>query len=211
MKKTLLFIFGTRPEAIKLAPLILNAKENPLFECKVCITSQHNEMLQDVLTLFNITADYNLDIMSHNQSLSNITEKVISGLDPILKSISLDMAIVQGDTSTTFSAALYAFYNKIPIAHVEAGFRTYNHHPFRRMRTLTATSKYSFPQHNQPKMRSPQASLQIYLLLAIPSSMPIPCLEKLNKQPQLIEHISTPSNKKHILVTCHRRENIGQP
>ena len=98
-------------------------------------------MLQDVLTLFNITADYNLDIMSHNQSLSNITEKVISGLDPILKSISLDMAIVQGDTSTTFSAALSAFYNKIPIAHVEAGLRTYNHHPFPEEMNRTLTSR----------------------------------------------------------------------
>ncbi len=125
-------IFGTRPEAIKLAPLIKRLKDNPArFEPVVIVTAQHREMLDQVLDLFSIKPEYDLDIIKPRQTLAQITAHAITGLDSVLKKAQPSFVVVQGDTSTTFLGALAAFYHQIPVAHVEAGLRTrQKYYPF---------------------------------------------------------------------------------
>ncbi len=122
--KKILVVFGTRPEAIKLAPLILKLKSERDIEIKICITAQHREMLDSVLECFNIIPDYDLSLMKQEQTLSYITERVLIGVSDILDDISPDCVLVHGDTSTAFAASLAAFYKRIPVAHVEAGLRS---------------------------------------------------------------------------------------
>ncbi len=122
----LLFVFGTRPEAIKLAPLLLELSGRPSFDCKICVTGQHREMLSQVLDLFELRPDWNLDLMRPNQDLAYLTGAVLSRVGEVLDVFRPDRMIVQGDTTTTFAGALAAFYHRIPVAHVEAGLRTDN-------------------------------------------------------------------------------------
>ena len=122
----LLFVFGTRPEAIKLAPVFLELSGRPNFDCKTCATGQHREMLTQVLDLFELRPDWNLDLMRPNQDLAYLTGAILSGVGEVLDGFHPDRVIVQGDTTTTFAAALAAFYHRIPVAHVEAGLRTDN-------------------------------------------------------------------------------------
>src|SRR5262252_4927655 len=122
----LLFIFGTRPEAIKLAPVVRELSARPNFHCKVCVTGQHRELLAQVLDLFGMRPDWNLEIMRPDQDLAYLTGAALSGVAGILASWRPDRVIVQGDTTTTFAGALAAFYHRIPVAHVEAGLRTDN-------------------------------------------------------------------------------------
>ncbi|MBV9199596.1 MAG: UDP-N-acetylglucosamine 2-epimerase (non-hydrolyzing), partial [Alphaproteobacteria bacterium] len=119
-----LFVFGTRPEAIKLAPVFRELSGRSGFECKICITGQHREMLAQVLELFDLRPDWNLDVMRPNQDLAYLTGAVLSGVGEVLVASRPDRVIVQGDTTTTFAAALAAFYHRVPVAHVEAGLRT---------------------------------------------------------------------------------------
>jgi UDP-N-acetylglucosamine 2-epimerase (non-hydrolysing) len=119
-----LFVFGTRPEAIKLAPVVKELSDRPNFDCKICVTGQHREMLAQVLELFELRPDWNLDLMRPNQNLAYLTGAVLSGVGEVLRSFRPDRVIVQGDTTTTFAGALAAFYHRIPVAHVEAGLRT---------------------------------------------------------------------------------------
>jgi UDP-N-acetylglucosamine 2-epimerase len=122
----ILFVFGTRPEAIKLAPVIRELASRPDFQCKICATGQHRELLAQVLTLFELVPDWNLEIMRPDQDLAYLTGAALSGVGGIFKSFWPDRVIVQGDTTTTFAAALAAFYHRIPVAHIEAGLRTDN-------------------------------------------------------------------------------------
>jgi UDP-N-acetylglucosamine 2-epimerase (non-hydrolysing) len=122
----LLFVFGTRPEAIKLAPVLLELSARPSFDCRICVTGQHREMLAQVLELFELRPDWNLDLMRPNQDLAYLTGAILSGVGEVLDGFHPDRVIVQGDTTTTFAAALAAFYHRIPVAHVEAGLRTDN-------------------------------------------------------------------------------------
>jgi UDP-N-acetylglucosamine 2-epimerase (non-hydrolysing) len=122
----LLFVFGTRPEAIKLAPVFLELSGRPSFDCKICVTGQHREMLTQALDLFELRPDWNLDLMRPNQDLAYLTGAVLSGVGEVLDTFRPDRVIVQGDTTTTFAGALAAFYHRIPVAHVEAGLRTDN-------------------------------------------------------------------------------------
>ena len=124
--KKVLTVFGTRPEAIKMAPLVHALEGDRRFEAKVCITSQHREMLSQVLDLFEIEADFDLKIMKPNQSLCDVTSEILNRIKPVLESFKPDVVLVHGDTGTTFAAALAAFYQKIPVGHVEAGLRTGN-------------------------------------------------------------------------------------
>jgi UDP-N-acetylglucosamine 2-epimerase (non-hydrolysing) len=126
MKLKVVTVFGTRPEAIKMAPVIKALQKNSAIEIKVCVTGQHRAMLDQVLSLYDIVPDYDLNIMSTNQTLTGITQLTLQGLENIFQEYPADWVIVQGDTSTTFAAALAAFYKKIPVAHVEAGLRTQN-------------------------------------------------------------------------------------
>ena len=120
----ILFVFGTRPEAIKLAPVVKELTGRPDFDCRICVTGQHREMLTQVLELFELRPDWDLDVMRPNQDLAYLTGAVLSGVDQVVRSFQPDRVIVQGDTTTTFAGALAAFYNRIPVAHVEAGLRT---------------------------------------------------------------------------------------
>src|SRR3712207_3610717 len=119
-------IFGTRPEAIKMCPLVNELKKRDEFDCKVCVTAQHREMLDQVLEVFNLTPDYDLNIMKNKQTLCSITTNVLNGLNDIFIKEEPQLVLVHGDTTTTFAASLSAFYNKIAVGHVEAGLRTYN-------------------------------------------------------------------------------------
>ena len=118
-------VFGTRPEAIKMCPLVLELQKREGIKCVVCLTGQHREMLRQVMDVFCIREDYNLDIMKEGQSLSLITVRVLDGFDEILRKETPDIVLVHGDTTTSFAAALSAFYLRIPVGHVEAGLRTY--------------------------------------------------------------------------------------
>ena len=144
----ILIVFGTRPEAIKMAPLVLSLKENENFEVKICLTAQHREMLDQVLGLFDIKSDYDLDIMKKSQTLTEITSSILSGLKKVLNSYEPDLVLVHGDTNTTFAASLAAYYEQIDVGHIEAGLRTgdiFSPWPEEANRKLTsAITKYHF-------------------------------------------------------------------
>ena len=140
-----LTVFGTRPEAIKMAPLVIELSKHKSIDLGVCVTAQHREMLDSVLTLFSITPDYDLDIMSPNQDLFTITERILSGLKNVYNEFKPDYVLVHGDTTTTFAASLAAYYMQIPIGHVEAGLRTgnmYSPWPEEANRKLTGQSTF---------------------------------------------------------------------
>lgn len=124
--KRIMLVFGTRPEAIKMCPLINELKSRFVFDVKVCVTAQHRQMLDQVLDFFGVVPDYDLNIMKNNQTLSEITTSIMTGLEQILIREKPDVVLVHGDTSTTFVTALACFYHRIPVGHVEAGLRTYN-------------------------------------------------------------------------------------
>ena len=125
MQRTILFIFGTRPEAIKLSPLVLYLKRFPeLYSVKVCVSAQHRQMLDQVLATFQIAPDFDLDAMRPEQTLTQSTARILGALEPVLAQLKPDLAVVQGDTTTTLCGALAAFYSGVPVAHVEAGLRT---------------------------------------------------------------------------------------
>ena len=125
-KIRVLSVFGTRPEAIKMCPLVKLLEKDKRFESIVCITAQHREMIDSVLEIFNIKPDYDLNIMSHGQSIVDISNKVLKGVYKIIEQMKPDIVLVHGDTSTTLNSALATFYNNIPIGHIEAGLRTHN-------------------------------------------------------------------------------------
>ena len=210
-------IFGTRPEAIKMAPLVLELARRPGLQAVCCVTAQHRQMLDSVLEVFDLKPDWDLDIMTPRQTLSTITSKCLLGMDEAIDALKPDMILVHGDTSTTFAGALSAFYHQVPVGHVEAGLRTYD--------------KYSpFPEEMNRKLVSAIADLYFCptvnnknnLLkegigkgLFITGNTVIDALkttvredyrfttEELNRLPY--------GEKKIILVTCHRRENYGEP
>ena len=126
IKKKNLIIFGTRPEAIKMAPLVTQFLEDEIFETRVCVTGQHREMLDQVLSFFDITPDYDLSLMKPNQNLYNLTGEVLAGLKPVLESFKPDYVFVHGDTTTTMAASIAGFYSGAKVCHVEAGLRTNN-------------------------------------------------------------------------------------
>jgi len=221
--KKLLFVFGTRPEAIKMAPVInVFKKDSVNFKILVAVTAQHREMLDQVLTLFEIVPDYDLDLMAPNQTLESLTSKVLIGISDLLVEIKPDVIFVQGDTTTTFASALAAFYKMIPVAHIEAGLRTNNiYSPFpeeinRRMTTSMAS--YHFP----PTKQSQQNLLNEGVdkdTIKIAGNTVIDALltvsNKIDKETDKYDNYFSDScnihfnHKKTILVTGHRRESFG--
>ena len=211
-------IFGTRPEAIKMAPLVKKLNEDPQIRSVLCVTAQHREMLDQVLDLFGLTPDYDLNIMKPNQTLSMITANVLTGLDPILEKEKPDIVLVHGDTSTTFSAALAAFYHRIPVGHVEAGLRTYDmYSPFpeevNRVLTGHLTSVHFAPtQRNADNLIREGIDPE---KIIITGNTVIDALLEVADRPyefedETLKHIDF-ENKRVIAVTCHRRENYGEP
>lgn len=219
-------IFGTRPEAIKLAPIILALKNHPDFECHICVTAQHRQMLDQVLNIFDITPDVDLNIMKKNQSLSELTARVIIGIDNYLTSYKPDMVLVQGDTTTVFSAALTSFYHQIPIGHVEAGLRTGNmQSPWPEEANRVLTSRIT-NLHFAPTEKSRQNLLFENVKdehIVVTGNTVIDALfialNKINENPPIIpslpEFLQPNSNRQSkseprlVLITGHRRENFG--
>ena len=217
----ILTVFGTRPEAIKMAPLIKAFQNNSAFEIKVCVTAQHRSMLDQVLKLFNITPHYDLDIMGINQSLSQITQLTMQRLENILDEFRADWVIVQGDTNTTFAASLSAFYKKIPVAHIEAGLRTgniYSPWPEEINRQLTSRiAQLHFAPTLQAEKNLLQEGIEKNNIIISGNTVVDALLETvaiLKQEFSTVEHpfkTLPPINekKKLILVTSHRRENFG--
>lgn len=218
--KKLLFIFGTRPEAIKMAPLIIKAKSLGSFEVKVCVTGQHSEMLYQVLNFFAIRPDYDLAIMRPNQSLFDVTANILKTLEDILNLSLPDLILVQGDTTTTFVGALAAFYKKIPVAHVEAGLRTHNKYspfPEEINRILTGDiADYHFAVTRRTEenlLRENKSQQNIYTVGNTVIDALFMALELIKKdEAKFVKYFDfIDFSKKIILVTGHRRESFGKP
>jgi UDP-N-acetylglucosamine 2-epimerase (non-hydrolysing) len=210
--------FGTRPEAIKMAPVVLELQRRGQFEVFVCLTGQHREMLDQVIDAFSLPVDHDLRIMRENQSLGHITSAVVRGIDPVLEAARPDIALVHGDTTTTFAAALAAFYRKIPVAHVEAGLRTkdiYSPYPEemnRRLADRLALIHYPPTMVAAEALRSEGFTQEDLLVtgntvidaLVATAGMAAPAME-----PPLAKALGRTGPK--VLVTVHRRESQGVP
>lgn len=225
MRKILL-VFGTRPEAIKMAPLVKALMADKYFEAKVAITAQHREMLDQVLELFEINPDYDLNLMKTGQDLYDVTAGVLLGLRNVLKDFKPDLVLVHGDTATTFAAALAAFYQKIPVGHVEAGLRTgdmYSPWPEEANRVLTgrlAALHFAPTERNRKALVNDQICEKT---IAVTGNTVIDALqwvvEKISASADLKTSINTALleaglntevlSKRYVLVTGHRRENFG--
>lgn len=217
MKKIkVMVVFGTRPEAIKMAPLVIELKKQAdLFETTTVVTAQHRQMLDQVLETFKIKPDYDLDIMGKNQTLTDITVKILQKLDDILKANKPDIMLVHGDTTTTFAASLAAFYNQVRIGHVEAGLRTWNKYsPFpeemNRQMTDSLTDLYFAPtdqsKTNLLKENHPAETVFVTGNTAIDA---LKLTVQADYQHEVLNRIDPA--RKMILVTMHRRENQGEP
>ncbi|UMZ75115.1 non-hydrolyzing UDP-N-acetylglucosamine 2-epimerase [Natranaerofaba carboxydovora] len=217
-----LSIFGTRPEAIKMAPLVKELEKEPVLESVVAVSAQHREMLSQVLGLFDITPDYNLDIMKDRQTLSDITTSVLNGLDTVIKKENPDLALVHGDTTTTFVGALSAFYNKTSVGHVEAGLRTGDRYtPFpeeMNRRLVSEISELNFAPTrgtlenllNEGIKRDNIFVTGNTVIDAIKTSVADEYLFKNNEINCILEDPIV-KNKKVIVIEAHRRENWGKP
>ena len=225
-KKRILSIFGTRPEAIKMAPLVHALLADERFDTKVCVTAQHREMLDQVLDLFEITPDYDLNLMKPGQTLNDVTARILLELKPVLKEFKPDVVLVHGDTATTFAASLVAYYEQIAVGHVEAGLRTgdlYSPWPEEGNRKLTgALTTYHFaPTVNSQKnlLDENYAQDNIFVTGNTVIDALLMVKEKIDNDVNLnstlassfpmLEEQSASINKKLILVTGHRRESFG--
>lgn len=213
-----LSIFGTRPEAIKMAPLVKALEKHPSFESKVCVTAQHREMLDQVLNIFDIKPDYDLDIMKNRQTLAEITTNALIGLEQIIREVKPDIVLVHGDTTTTFVGSLAAFYSKVKVGHVEAGLRTFNKYfPFpeeinRKLTGVLADLHFAPTDNSKANLlREGIAEEDIF----ITGNTAIDALKTTVKKEfqfynPVLKELEA-SNKRVILVTAHRNENIGEP
>ncbi len=208
-------IFGTRPEAIKMAPLVLELQKHPdHFESIVTVTAQHREMLDQVLNIFQVTPDYDLNIMKDRQTLVDVTTRGLEGLDKIMKEVKPDIVLVHGDTTTTFIASLAAFYNQIEVGHVEAGLRTWNKYspfPEEMNRQLTGVMA---DLHFAPTAKSSDNLLNENKKsdsIFITGNTAIDALKTTVKETYYHEVLEKVGNDRLVLLTAHRRENLGEP
>ncbi|PNN18397.1 UDP-N-acetylglucosamine 2-epimerase (non-hydrolyzing) [Staphylococcus warneri] len=214
MKKKIMTIFGTRPEAIKMAPLVKAIENDNQLEVCVVVTAQHREMLDSVLNTFDIQPDYDLNIMKEGQTLSEITSKAMMELESIIKRINPDMVLVHGDTATTFSGSLAAFYNQVPIGHVEAGLRSfdkYSPYPEEMNRQMVGVlSDIHFaPTSNDQKHLLDEGKKKSSVVVT--GNTAIDALNYTVNEDYQSEILEKHKNKKILLLTAHRRENLGEP
>lgn len=213
MKKIML-IFGTRPEAIKLCPLIKELSSRKEIKAVVCVTGQHREMLDSVLTAFSVRPDYDLDIMKNGQTLFDVTEGVLTRLRPILEKEQPDVALVHGDTTTAFAAALACFYMKIPMGHVEAGLRTYDvYSPFPEefnRRAISLVAKYNFAPSELAKANLLREGCSPSSLF-VTGNTAIDALRTTVRENYNHKALKEAKGARIILTTLHRRESLGEP
>lgn len=213
MKKVMV-VFGTRPEAIKMCPLVQELKARATINTIVCVTGQHRQMLDQVLRAFNITPDYDLSIMKAKQSLFDITIGILEGIRQVLADVQPDIVLVHGDTSTTFATALACFYMQIPVGHVEAGLRTYDilspyPEEFNRQ-AVGIVAKYHFAPTEQAKqnlLNEGKNAAQIY----VTGNTAIDALKTTIRADYNHPELDWAKGSKLILITAHRRENLGEP
>ena len=213
-KKKVMLVFGTRPEAIKMCPLVKELKTRKGIETIVCTTGQHKEMLKQVLDVFEVVPDYELSIMKEKQTLFDVTTNILSGIGEILDKVNPDVVLVHGDTSTTFSTALACFYKQIPVGHVEAGLRTYNiYSPYPEefnRQAVGIIAKYNFAPTETAKenlLREGKSADTIY----VTGNTAIDALKTTVREDYRNAVLEEIGDKKLILITAHRRENLGQP
>lgn len=208
-------IFGTRPEAIKMAPLVLELKKRPEeFEAIVTVTAQHREMLDQVLSIFDIQPDYDLNIMKDRQTLMDVTTRGLQGLDDVMKKVKPDMVLVHGDTTTTFIAGLAAFYNQIQVGHVEAGLRTWNKYspyPEEMNRQLTGVLADLHFAPTDKSAANLQAENKKEEQIFVTGNTAIDALKTTVKETYEHEVLTKLGDDRLILLTAHRRENLGEP
>ncbi len=216
-----LSIFGTRPEAVKMAPVVQALAACPTLESRVCVTAQHREMLDQVLEVFAIKPDIDLNLMRPNQSLSELTAQILQNLDPVLAAEHPDWVLVQGDTTTVMAASLAAFYRGIKVGHVEAGLRTGDkHQPFpeeinRRIAGVTADLHFAPTNLSRDNLLREGVDERRILVTGNPA---IDALQQISKMPppkEVSDYLETwgisTGKRRLVLVTAHRRENIGEP
>ena len=210
-------VFGTRPEAIKMAPLVQELASRPEFESLCCLTGQHRQMLDSVMEIFHLKAQYDLDIMERQQTLSSITTKTLLGMERVLTEAEPDLILVHGDTSTTFAGALSAFYHKVPVGHVEAGLRTYDKYspfPEEMNRTLVgdiATLHFAPTRANAENLRRESVQGEIFITgNTVIDAMKTTVRPDFVFEDETLNRLDFPE-KQVITLTCHRRENYGAP
>ena len=210
-------VFGTRPEAIKMAPLVQELASRPEFESLCCLTGQHRQMLDSVMEIFHLKAQYDLDIMERQQPLSSITTKTLLGMERVLTEAEPDLILVHGDTSTTFAGALAAFYHKVPVGHVEAGLRTYDKYspfPEEMNRTLVgdiATLHLAPTRANAENLRREAVQGEIFITgNTVIDAMKTTVRPDFVFEDETLNRLDFPE-KQVITLTCHRRENYGAP
>lgn len=208
-------IFGTRPEAIKMAPLVLELKKRPEeFQAIVTVTAQHREMLDQVLSIFDIQPDYDLNIMKDRQTLVDVTTRGLEGLDDVMKKVKPDIVLVHGDTTTTFIAGLAAFYNQIQVGHVEAGLRTWNKYspyPEEMNRQLTGVLADLHFAPTDKSAANLQAENKKEERIFVTGNTAIDALKTTVKETYEHEVLTKLGDDRLILLTAHRRENLGEP
>ncbi len=213
MKKIML-VFGTRPEAIKMCPLVNELKSRPEVQTVVCVTGQHRQMLDAVLQAFSVTPDYDLSIMKDKQTLFDITVNILSRIREVLEAEKPDVVLVHGDTSTTFVTALACFYLQIPVGHVEAGLRTYNiYSPYPEefnRQAVGILAKYNFAPTELSRenlLREGKAADSIY----VTGNTAIDALKTTVRDAYSHPELSWAQDSRLIMITAHRRENLGEP
>ena len=214
---TVMTIFGTRPEAIKMAPLALELQKRENIRAVCCVTAQHREMLDSVLNIFRLKPDFDLDIMQPRQTLSTITSKCLLGMEEVFAQAKPDLVLVHGDTSTTFAGALAAFYHQIPVGHVEAGLRTYDKwSPFpeemnRKIVGAIADLHFCPTVTNRDNLARENIASGVFLTgNTVIDALKTTVVKDFTFAEDILNQLDY-VNRKVILVTCHRRENYGQP
>lgn len=218
MKKKVMLIFGTRPEAIKMCPLVKGLEQDGRFETVVCVTGQHRSMLDQVLQVFHVKPQYDFDIMSQNQSLSQITSRILEHIDEVLLKEKPDMILVHGDTSTTFAGALGAFYHQIPVGHVEAGLRSFDKwSPFpeevnRSLTSTLATLHFAPTKSNQLNLLNENIKEDVIYITGntVIDALNMVVEDHYEFEDPILKNIDF-DQEKIVLVTAHRRENLGAP
>lgn len=215
-KLRIMSVFGTRPEAIKMAPLVKELASREEIESLCCVTAQHREMLDSVMKVFDLKADCDLDIMTPRQTLSTITSKCLLGMDDAIEQLKPDMILVHGDTSTTFAGALSAFYHKVPVGHVEAGLRTYDKYsPFpeemnRKLVTAIADLYFCPTKNNRENLLKEGVTDGLFITgNTVIDALKTTVRKDYRFTTEALNELDY--SRKVVLVTCHRRENYGKP